>query len=748
MRRQQAVEKAWILSNPVNSFVVKEVEELSITQASRLVNLIKEGCETAYIARYRGDVHGGLPPERIRKAIDAYFDAVDLNKKVGAAITSMTTKIADPNEKKIVTERLLHCEDTDEVAEITNEFSTGTRRTKAKIARDFGLEPHAQDILAGKFVDFKHCLSGDLKEISLVKEHLKICLADMINRDPEVRKMALKICKLEEKCHIQISANLSRDASKNKEQLDKKGLLKKYESYIGHTWWADSIKDHTVSALNRGSEEGVISWKADLNIHNAQKMHPFNKKIADSKMRDFFQIAFNYSINTYFIPMVERGVKRYLTRRSECRSIQIFGQNVEQLFSQQGVRSKYVIALDPGKVVKAAFLEPSGSVIFMDEFPIKGSIFDKRGIELLKNWSSKTNGKNIVFAIGNGSNTHNTQTAVSRMIENKEFPKGIDVCFCIVPEHGASKYSCTTAAREEFGDEAEIKQISAVSIGRRLIDPMSEYVKIEPQHLGKGQYQLSVDDKLLKEKLVAVVRDRVSLIGADLNMASKSLLQSICGLNTSTATEIVKYREKHGRFRSRNELKRVKGIGEITFQQCAGFLTVTRPEASGEPPSKRMKLEIDVPRWSPFDETMLHPDDYEAAIKLLKKLGVDISDISGLSQVVSPKLSVEEQKIMDLLVSKPQLKPPPMLMKKVRVMKDLSPGQRYTGTVSNKTDFGLFVDIGVERDGLVHISNYRSRNVPGRKPENVDELQIPTVGEQIEVMIENIQGDRISLKPV
>ncbi|EGT48472.1 hypothetical protein CAEBREN_05197 [Caenorhabditis brenneri] len=627
MRRQQAVEKAWILSNPVNSFVVKEVEELSITQASRLVNLIKEGCETAYIARYRGDVHGGLPPERIRKAIDAYFDAVDLNKKVGAAITSITTKIVDPNEKQTVTERLLLCEDTDEVAEIAKEFSTGTRRTKAKIARDFGLEPHAQDILAGKFVDFKHCLSGDLKEISLVKEHLKICLADMINRDPEVRKMSLKICKLEEKCHIQISANLSRDASKNREQLDKKGLLRKYESYIGHTWWADSIKDHTVSALNRGSEEGVISWKADLNIHNAQKMHPFNKKIVDSKMRDFFQIAFNYSINTYFIPMVERGVN-------------------------------------------------------------------------------------------------------------------------IVPEHGASKYSCTTAAREEFGDEAEIKQISAVSIGRRLIDPMSEYVKIEPQHLGKGQYQLSVDDKLLKEKLVAVVRDRVSLIGADLNMASKSLLQSICGLNTSTASEIVKYREKHGRFRSRNELKQVKGIGEITFQQCAGFLTVTRPEGSGEPPSKRMKLKTDVPRWSPFDETMLHPDDYEAATKLLKKLGVDISDISGLSQVVLPKLSVEEQKIVDLLVSKPQLKPPPMLMKKVRVMKDLSPGQRYTGTVSNKTDFGLFVDIGVERDGLVHISNYRSRNAPGRKPENVDELQIPTVGEQIEVMIENIQGDRISLKPV
>lgn len=746
MRRQQALEKKWILSNRVENFVVKEVEELTMTQASRLVNLVKEGCETAYIARYRGDVHGGLPPERIRKAIDAYYDAVELNKKVGAAITSITAKVVDSNEKQNVTERLLHCEDTEEVTEITKEFSTSTRKTKAKIARDFGLETPAQDILAGKFVDFKHCLSGDLKEISLVKEHLKICLADMINRDSEVRKMALKICKLEAKCHIQVLATLSRDASKNKEQLEGKGVLNKYESYIGHTWWADSIKDHTVSALNRGSEEGVISWKTDFNFHNAQKMHPFTKKVVDSKMRDFFQIAFNYSINTYFIPMVERGVKRYLTRRSECRSIQIFGHNVEQLFSQQGVRSKYVIALDPGKVVKAAFLEPSGSVIEMNEFPTNGSIFDKRGIELLKSWTSKTNGKDIVFAIGNGSNTHNTQTAVSRMIEKDEFPKGVDVCFCIVPEHGASKYSCTTAAREEFGDEAEIKQISAVSIGRRLIDPMSEYVKIEPQHLGKGQYQLSVDDKLLKEKLVAVVRDRVSLIGADLNMASKSLLQSICGLNTSTASEIVNYREKHGRFRSRNELKQVKGIGEITFQQCAGFLTVTRPEASGEPPSKRMKLETNVSRWSPFDETMVHPDNYAAAAKLLKKLGVNVANISSLTQVV-PTLSEEEQNIMDLLVSRPQLKPPPILMKKVRVMKDLSPGQRYTGTVSNKTDFGLFVDIGVERDGLVHISNYRNRNAPVRKPENVDDLQLPTVGEQIEVMIENIQGGRISLKP-
>lgn len=737
MKRQQLVQKEWVLQKSIEDFVSKEVEELSKNQAHRLVGLLKNGCESAYIARYRGDVHGGLAPERIRKAMDAYFDALDLNKKVVSALSTVPPKVVGVREKQSVMERLKQCEDIEDVTDISKEFSSGTRKTKANLARELGLEPPAQSILSGDFVDLKRLVSKELKTVELVEENLKICLADLINRDPEVRKTAFNIVKMETNCFIQISASLSRDAAKKKQELEDKNVLAKYKDYIGNKWRASSIRDHTISALNRGTEEGVITWKVELNSGEAKRIHPLSKKKVNFNMVNFFQKSLSYSIETYFVPMIERGVKRFLSRRSENRSILIFGENVEQLFCQQGVRSKYVIALDPGKIVKSALLEPTGKVIHMDQFSIRGSTFEDRAVEILKKWSQETCGRDIVFAIGNGSNTHNTQTAVSRLIGNKIFPGGIDVCFCVVPEHGASKYSCTPAAQEEFGKDAEIKQISAVSIGRRLIDPMSEYVKIEPQHLGKGQYQLSVNDKLLKEKLKVVVRDRVSLIGVDLNTASKSLLQNICGLNQTTASEIVKYREQHGRFKSREELKKVKGIGEITFQQCAGFLTVTTADDSSDgPPTKRFKPSKESTGWSPFDETRVHPDDYNVASKMLKKLNMNIEDVINGTSNTPSSLTDEEKMIFELLISKPDLKPPPAMMKTVRALRDLVPGQKFNGTVTNKTDFGVFVDIGVEKDGLVHISHFRR-----------SDAEIPTVGDQLEVAVERINGDRISLCP-
>uniref|UniRef100_A0A1I7T0Z2 S1 motif domain-containing protein n=1 Tax=Caenorhabditis tropicalis TaxID=1561998 RepID=A0A1I7T0Z2_9PELO len=747
MRRQPAVEKEWILKNSIEYFVMKEVEELKMSQVQKLVNLFKNGCESAYIARYKSDVHGGLAPERIRKGLDAYFDALDLNRKVVATTSTIITKVAGVSEKQNVIERLKVCEDIEEVAEISKEFSTGKRESKASKARDFGLEPPAQSILAGDCIDLRQFISNDLKTVLSVEEHLTICLADLMNRDPEVRRIGLSIAKLDKKCHLEVSANLTRDAAKNKKEIETKGILQKYSCYIGQKWRAHNIKDHTISALNRGTEEGIISWKVELNSGDARRIHPFSSRKVNLKMLDIFKKSLNYSITNYFIPMVQRGVKKFLLSRSVNRSILVFGQNVEQLFSQHGVRSKYVIALDPGKIVKAAFLEPSGKLISMNQFPIRDSSFDKSGVDILKSWSSQSRGKDIVFAIGNGCNTHNTQIAVSKMIEGNDFPE-IDVGFCIVPEHGASKYSCTDAAKEEFGEDAEIKQISAVSIGRRLIDPLSEYVKIEPQHLGKGQYQLSVNDKLLKDKLTLIVRDRVSLIGADLNVASKALLQNICGLNQATAAGIVKYRERNGNFKSREELKRVKGIGDITFQQCAGFLTVSCPdEDSNEPPAKRVKVSSDKLSWSPFDETLVHPDDYKSASKLLEKLQMSIKDVANGVPVSMNNLTEEEKKIVDLLRLKPELKPPPPLMKKARALKDLVRGQMYTGTVSNKTDFGLFVDIGVERDGLVHISHFKPTQFPSQKSEKIEDLDIPAVGDQINVILDKLNGSKISLRP-
>ncbi|PIC12471.1 hypothetical protein B9Z55_028367 [Caenorhabditis nigoni] len=771
MKRSALIEKEWVLHKPIEDFVLKEVRELASNRARGLIALFKQGCETAYIARYKESVHGGLSPEKIRKAKDAYLAAVHLNSKVDSTITAITGKLVGLDEKRAVTERLKACDDIEDVSDVTKEFAPGSRRTKANIARDLGLEVPALKILNGEFVDFSSLITREMKTVRDVEENMKALVADLINKDREVRKVALQIVKLQSKVRMTVTSKLTREVEKNIETEAVKKVLERYRDVIGWTRPAYRIMSHTVSALNRGSEEGVITWKVQFSSDDVKRMHPFQYKMVHTSMQNFFKKAYSYSIDTYFVPMLERGVKRFLTKSSEERSITVFGRNVEQLFSQKGVHSKYVIALDPGSIVKAAFLEPSGKVIDMDQFSFsfRGPTFDSRGIEILKNWGTQTMGKDIVVAVGNGSNTYGTQTAVSKMIQNEEFPKEIDVCFCVVPEHGASKYSCTDAAREEFGEDVDIKLISAVSIGRRLIDPMSEYVKIEPQHLGKGQYQLSINEKSLKGKLVDVVRDRVSLIGVDLNLASEALLRNICGLNSTTAAEIVKYRMQKGRFKSRGELKNVKGIGDVSFQQCSGFLTVSRPDELDQPAKKRFKTPDGEGGWSPLDTTTVHPDHYGIAMKLISKLNLTVEQIVSGTDVSFTNLTPEEEEIIKLLQDKPDLKPPPVMMKQVRALKDLRVYETFRGTVTNTTDFGVFVDIGVEKDGMVHISHYRkndkqpitkssnnktepkSNTFVNKNDPEADLENVPSVGDQVEVIIQAIirgnKGDRISLMP-
>lgn len=668
----------------------------------------------------------------------------NLNNKVSSAISTVTAKVAGAQEKIIVTERFKRCEEFDEVTDISKEYSTGTRKTKANIARALGLEPPAQSILDGNFVDFKSLLSNGLKTVKDVEEHLKICLADLINRDEEVRKVSANIDILKKECRV--SAKLSREAEKNRKDLEKRGIIEKYKNFIGEKWNAEDIRDHTVSALNKGFDEGIITWKIECEFNDAKYIHPFSRKSVYFGMKNFYQEALAYSIKNYFIPRIERKMANHLKDKAKDRSIVLFGENVDQLLSQEGIRDKFVIALDPGRSkIKTAFLKPTGEVVDMSSFSIYGTRFDGGGVDLLKKWSQQTERKDIVFAIGNGTNTYNTQIAVSDMINSNVFPKEINVSYCIVPEHGASKYSCTPSAIEEFGENAEITEISAVSIGRRLIDPMSEYVKIEPQHLGKGQYQLSVDPKKLNESLLNVVRDRVSFNGVDLNTASKNLLQRINGLNEKTAKEIVQYREQNGRFRSRAELKEVKGIGALTFQQCAGFLTVSRPDdAEDGPPKKKFKKSSTSKEWNPFDETIVHPDDYRTGESLLGKLNVSIEDITGRIKSFSiSRLTAEEAKVLNLLQNltlKTKMKPPPPLRTKVGQIRDLAEGQRFTGTVSNKTDFGVFIDIGVGQDGLAHISHFKDGHYS---------LMLPSVNDSVEVVIDKIREDgKISLSPV
>uniref|UniRef100_A0A1I7TNU5 S1 motif domain-containing protein n=1 Tax=Caenorhabditis tropicalis TaxID=1561998 RepID=A0A1I7TNU5_9PELO len=743
--------KEWILNHTLTYFLVKAVKELSSQRASGLANLFADGYETAYIARYRVDVHGGLRPEKIRKARDAYDDAIELNDKVSNAIGIILPGLI--GDAEIVETRLKNAENVGDVYRIKKEYTVEVTKHKTQLAREYGFEKPAREVLDGKSVNLREYLSKNVKNLSSAQDYLRYSFAEAINNSKEVKKYVEKIVELgtetfctqmirDEKWHkrkqllrpeIQIEYELTKEAKANMEQLKERGVFAKYNELLWRFLGSDDkkesessvkegdpptekrvavknikdvkygnlIRDHTMSALIRASEEGIIKFKVEFEMENLKEFHPFKTIKIHDDMRLSFAKAFTYSVNYLLEPMIKREAEKFLTARCEDRSIQVFGRNVEQLLQQEGVHGRYVIALDPGSMVKAAFLDPEGNVLDMTKLYLMkyDDYFEESG--MLRRWCHSSKGKPIVIAIGNGSRSYSTQKAVAELLKNGKFP--VDVSFCVVPEAGASKFSVTESAREEFGEESDILHISAVSIGRRLIDPLSEYVKIPPKHLGKGQYQLDADEKLLEKKLESIIRDKVSLIGADLNVASRQLLKNICGLDEEKAKAIIKYREKNRRFSCRNELKNVQGIDEMTFQQCAGFLKVTGESAE----------------WTPLDMTMVHPEDYDVAKRLLNRLGMTIEDFANQDYIPLELNGKEKNRGID----------------SAKTGTEPAATDDERRTVSNVTDFGVFIDIGVGIDGLLHISEFPHISL-NEKPRYLDEAKdVPVVGQQIKVEV-------------
>ncbi|WKX91710.1 hypothetical protein Q1695_010050 [Nippostrongylus brasiliensis] len=349
------------------------------------------------------------------------------------------------------------------------------------------------------------------------------------------------------------------------------------------------------------------------------------------------------------------------------------------------------------------------AVVETAEFGLNGKSFDRKGEQLLNQWVGQSDGDGrVVVAIGNGKASFETQTAVAGMIRSGKFaPK--DVRFCTVPENGASKYSITPLAEQDLPNMPPTQR-SAVSIGRRLIDPMAEYVKIEPKHLGMGMYQHSVNAKKLSETLGLVVRECVSMRGVDVNVASVQLLEKVCGLNKKTASGIVALREKMGRIQSREDIKSVKGLGAKSFEQCAGFLKVTNLEGENggfDGPKKKKRKTV----AEPLDSTIVHPTQYDTARSLLARVGASTSDLPSQQTINKllylADLSVEEAAVRDLLCSDVKTLPPPDLVTDIRRIGSLKAGEQVVGRVANQVDFGLFVDIGAEKSALAHRSVLR-----------------------------------------
>ncbi|CAB3408383.1 unnamed protein product [Caenorhabditis bovis] len=733
MANKKAIKEEWVLNKNVEDFILDEVE-VPVDRAKRICKLFDEGCEVAYVARYRGDVHGGLECEQVRHAFEAYKHAQELNRKVAKAMVNVSAKIEDSKEKSAVSEMIKSCSDAAEVVEITKLYSAGTRKTKASIARGLGFEELARQILDGKFVKF-----GDSDDS---KEHLKISLADLMNKMEKTLKIVNDVSKqLISSVSTTVVSGLTPKIKKMQEDKDVQKSMSHFKEYLNFRKAANKIQNYQVLALERAEENEIINWKIEVNASCLTNLHPAKSIKIHPKMTKMFNEAIEYSITKLMVPKIQRATKRFLTEKAHQAAIRCFSKNLEQLFSREGLRGLTIVALDPGfETCKAAYLDPSGDVLSTSKFAYIKKEFEKKGVETLKCWVKQSKTQLVVFAIGDGKGSYETQSIVANMIQRRVFDNSKNVSFCVVSEVGASKYSITDLAIAELPD-IEVTQRSAVSIGRRLIDPMAEYVKIEPRHLGMGMYQHSINSNKLSEALALVVRERVSMRGVDVNCASEHLLRQVCGLNAKSAAGIVAFRRMNGAIVSRQDLKKVAGIGKVSFTQCAGFLTISNKNSNDDEPAKK-KRKIEESKVNPLDSTIVHPDQYEIAERILKRIGMNVVNLQANRDELNEKIrkidnwSDEEQRVVELLLTEAHTIPPPPLLKTVRQLTSLRAGEIVMGTVQNRTDFGIFVNIGVKRDGLVHSTSLRA--------------PWPEVGTVIMVKIDrvDVQSERISLKPV
>ncbi|KAK5965795.1 S1 RNA-binding domain-containing protein 1 [Trichostrongylus colubriformis] len=599
-----------------------------------------------------------------------------------------------------------------------------------------GLDEVARNILQGRSVDLARIVGSkpELKDLKTVVDNVVNAMADLLNKMPETLEVIKKIAKMETRARLTVCCDLSNKAKKWTENDKSYRLISNFKDYVNFKKNARCVENYQILAMDRGEENDVLTWKVD--VENADELHPGHKLRIAPEHRDVFQIALKDSVNRLFLPKIQRTVRRQLLSRAEEAAISCFAHNLRQLFWREGLIAETVIALDPGfSACKAALLTSTGSVVETAEFGLSGKSFDGRGENLLKQWVARSGDGRVVVAIGNGKASFETQMAVAGMIRSKKFmPK--DVRFCTVPENGASKYSITPLAEEDLPNMPPTQR-SAVSIGRRLIDPMAEYVKIEPKHLGMGMYQHSVNAKRLSEALELVVRECVSMRGVDVNVASVQLLEKVCGLNKKTAAGLVALREKMGRIQSREDIKLVKGLGAKSFEQCAGFLTVhtDSENASNGPVKKKRKISSE-----PLDKTIVHPSQYDTARRLLSRVGLSPSDLPchDLQQKLRNLTNLEEGEalVRDLLCTDIKTLPPPDLMTDIRKIGSLKVGEEVMGRVSNQVEFGLFVDIGAEKSALAHRSTLRQ--------------PYPEVGTSLMFVIVSIdqQKGRIGVRPV
>ncbi|NLI57843.1 MAG: RNA-binding transcriptional accessory protein [Clostridium sp.] len=714
-----------ILVADIVSTLIKEFN-LKPFQVENTIKLIDDGNTIPFIARYRKEMTGELDDQVLRQFHERliYLRNLEARKEEVKRLIEEQGKLTEDIVKNLSKAVTLQ-----EIEDIYRPFRP-KRRTRATMAREKGLEPLANIIfdqvpLNASIEDVAKTFVNAEKEVNTVEEALKGAMdiiAEEISDNAEFRKDIRKIF---------MQSGLI--VSKGKKEEDSV-----YSMYYDFSEPVSKIAGHRVLAINRGEKEEFLQVKIEVPsekvIDYLKRNVIKNPPVPASK---YVEEAIEDSYERLIFPSVEREVRNELTETAQEKAMKVFALNLKNLLLQPPVKGKTVMGLDPAYRTgcKIAVVDDTGKVLDVAVIyptPPQNKIEESKKVvmHLIKKHDVD------LISIGNGTASRESEIFVADLI--KELDR--EVYYMVVSEAGASVYSASKLAAEEFPD-FDVSLRSAVSIARRLQDPLAELVKIDPKAIGVGQYQHDMNQKRLGEELKGVVEDCVNSVGVDLNTASSSLLSYISGINSAVAKNIVEYRETNGKFKNRKELKKVKKLGEKAFEQCAGFLRITDGD-------------------NILDNTSVHPESYDFAKELIEKMGYTLEDVKK-KRLTKFKEEVDKRGISNLAdeigAGIPTLRdivdellkpgrdprdelPKPILLKDVLNIEDLKPGMELTGTVRNVADFGAFVDIGVHQDGLVHISELSDRYV--KSP-----MDVVAVGDIVNVRVieVDVKRKRISL---
>ncbi|MBC2068402.1 Tex family protein [Listeria booriae] len=694
-------------------------------QINAVIELLSEGNTVPFIARYRKEMTGSLDEVEIRNIEERYTYVEKLEQRKDEILRLI-------EEQGKLTEELAAAIKKSEKHQALEDLYRPykqKKRTKATIAKEKGLEPFALWLLAlpqagDVTAEATKYISAD-KEVATVEDVLlgaHEIIAEVISDEPTYRKWIREFTR---------KFGMIQSVGK-KTELDEKSV---YEMYYDYQELISKVASHRVLAFNRGEKEDILRVAV---VIDPTKVHEYLKKQvitqSGSVAESYVMAGLEDAYKRFIGPAIEREIRAELTEAAEEQAIHIFAENLRKLLLQPPLKGKIILGLDPAYRTgcKLALLDQTGKVLTIDViYPHppqnKKAEAKQKVLQLMKKYGVE------VVAIGNGTASRESEQFIAELIKEEK----LNAYYCIVNEAGASVYSASDIAREEFPD-FQVEQRSAVSIGRRLQDPLAELVKIDPKSVGVGQYQHDVAQKQLNDTLTFVVETAVNQVGVNVNTASASLLQYVAGLNKTVAGNIRKYREENGPFTSRKELKKVPRLGAKSYEQSIGFLRILEGK-------------------HPLDQTAIHPESYAIAEKIVNSAGFQLSDLGtpelkqALQQFSLTEMAAELevgketlQDIVDSLVApgrdlRDELDAP-LLKQDVISMEDLKAGMELQGTVRNVVDFGAFVDIGVKQDGLVHISRLSKSFV--RKP-----MDVVSVGDVVTVWVDDVdqKKGRISL---